>query len=197
MSVTEQARIALICASNQNRSMETHDLLVKKGFRRVQSFGTNSQVKLPGTAADKPNAYTFATTYKEIYEDLKKKDEDFYTQKGLLNMVLRNSRIKDRPQRFQDNKDEFDIIITFEDRVFDIVCEELRNRGTNSGRPLHVINFSVKDTPEEAVIGAIHVHSFLKMLEEFDDSWEDQIDDVIDEFQNSSGRPLLHSVVFQ
>jgi hypothetical protein len=84
-----------------------------------------------------------------------------------------------------------------------------------------VINFSVKDTPEEAVIGAIHVHSFLKMvrigretqplvsprltgalarffqLEEFEDSWEDQIDDVIDEFQNSSGRPLLHSVVFQ
>lgn len=46
-----------------------------------------------------------------------------YTQKGLLNMVLRNSKIKDRPQRFQDCKDEFDIIITFEDRVFDIVCE--------------------------------------------------------------------------
>jgi RNA polymerase II subunit A C-terminal domain phosphatase SSU72 len=78
MSVTENARIALICASNQNRSMETHDLLVKKGFRRVQSFGTNSQVKLPGTAADKPNAYAFSTTYKEIYEDLKKKDEDLY-----------------------------------------------------------------------------------------------------------------------
>lgn len=98
-------------------------------------------------------------------------------------MVLRNSKIKDKPQRFQDNKDEFDIIITFEDRVFDIVCEgaflapvtamaavvklrpsELRNRGANTGRPVHVINFSVKDTPEEAVIGAIHVHSFLKMV---------------------------------
>jgi RNA polymerase II subunit A C-terminal domain phosphatase SSU72 len=46
-------------------------------------------------------------------------------------MVLRNSRIKDMPQRFQDNKDEFDIIITFEDRVFDIVCE-----GTGSSNHL-------------------------------------------------------------
>lgn len=39
-------------------------------------------------------------------------------------MLARNIKVKERPQRFQDEKTEqFEIVITFEERVFDIVVE--------------------------------------------------------------------------
>ena len=52
----------------------------KKGFN-VESFGTGANVKLPGSAPDKPNVYNFgATTYDEMYKELKAKDKDLYPQ---------------------------------------------------------------------------------------------------------------------
>lgn len=45
-----------------------------------------------------------------------------YTNNGLLNMLDRNRRIKEGPQRFQDELKEFDVIICLEERVYDQVC---------------------------------------------------------------------------
>ena len=39
--------IAVVCASNQNRSMNAHSLLKESGYK-VESYGTSSHVKLPG-----------------------------------------------------------------------------------------------------------------------------------------------------
>ena len=41
----KKLRIAVICSSNMNRSMEGHRLLGKKGFN-VKSYGTGTQVSL-------------------------------------------------------------------------------------------------------------------------------------------------------
>lgn len=46
-----------------------------------------------------------------------------YTQNGILHMLDRNKRIKPRPERFQNCKDLFDLILTCEERVYDQVVE--------------------------------------------------------------------------
>lgn len=59
-----------------------------------------------------------------------------YTQNGILHMLDRNKRIKPRPERFQNCKDLFDLILTCEERVYDQVVEGKRN--SCSARPCAV-----------------------------------------------------------
>lgn len=82
MAPISDLRIAVICSSNMNRSMEAHAFLSKKGFL-VKSYGTGDKVKIPGSAADKPNVYEFGITYDEIYNDLLIKDKSLYPSKYL------------------------------------------------------------------------------------------------------------------
>lgn len=93
----------------------------------VESFGTNKTVKLPGPAIDKPNVYSFGTPYKEMHDELLQKDETLYTQNGILAMLERNMKIKEAPERFQDSPDEFDVLITCEQKCFDIVLERRKS----------------------------------------------------------------------
>ena len=53
-----------------------------------------------------------------------------YTRNGLLKMLQRNADVKKAPQRWQENANdgEFDVIVTFEERVFDAVIEGTRNK---------------------------------------------------------------------
>ncbi|XP_078095047.1 RNA polymerase II subunit A C-terminal domain phosphatase SSU72 [Mustelus asterias] len=146
-------RVAVVCSSNQNRSMEAHSILSKKGFN-VRSFGTGTHVKLPGPAPDKPNIYDFKTTYDQMYSDLIRKDKELYTQNGILHMLDRNKRIKSRPERFQTCKDQFDLIVTCEERVYDQVLEDLNSREQETFQSVHVINVDIQDNHEEATIGA-------------------------------------------
>lgn len=46
-----------------------------------------------------------------------------YTQNGLLNMLDRNRRIKQHPERFQLCNEQFTVVITCEERVYDQVLE--------------------------------------------------------------------------
>lgn len=77
MAFVSNLKIAVICSSNMNRSMEAHAFLSKKGFD-VKSFGTGDKVKIPGSAADRPNVYEFGTSYEEMHNDLMQKDKALY-----------------------------------------------------------------------------------------------------------------------
>ena len=125
----------------------------KRGFS-VRSFETGTHVKLPGPAPDKPNVYDFKTTYDQMYNDLLRKDKELYTQNGILHMLDRNKRIKPRPERFQNCKDVFDLILTCEERVYDQAVEDLNSREQETCQPVHVINVDIQDNHEKATLGA-------------------------------------------
>jgi hypothetical protein len=76
MNAMQTRPIALVCASNQNRSVEAHGFLLREGYTNLSSFGTSNKCKLPGPSIDKPNVYPFGTPYAKIYEDLKRQDPD-------------------------------------------------------------------------------------------------------------------------
>ena len=58
-----------------------------------------------------------------MYKDLCNKDKTLYTQNGLLHMLERNKRIKPKPEKFQENRDFFEVVFTVEERIFDQVLE--------------------------------------------------------------------------
>lgn len=186
--------VAVVCSSNMNRSMEAHNALQKKGYR-VDSYGTGDKIKLPGPSADKPNCYEFGTTYDYIYADLCKKDMTMYTQNGILHMLERNRRIKNAPQRLQEATKQYDIIITAEERVYDQALEFFDGQGSSLNQPVHVVNIDIQDNHEEATIGAFLFCDLMQMLEDAQDL-DDEIDEIIQEFEAKCGRAVLHSIAF-
>ncbi|KAF9342764.1 RNA polymerase II subunit A C-terminal domain phosphatase [Mortierella sp. AD094] len=153
-------------------------------------------VRLPGPTIDKPNIYNFGTPYNEVYQELKGKDTALYQSNGLLLMLDRNRKIKNSPERFQESREEFDVIITCEERCFDAVCEDLIVRGESHSNPVHVINVEIKDNYEEAMVGGRMILHLAKDIEQARDLDQD-IQPILDRFQQRyPNAPVLHSVSF-
>ncbi|KAA8542872.1 hypothetical protein F0562_024024 [Nyssa sinensis] len=189
-------RYAMVCSSNQNRSMEAHSLLKKEGFD-VSSYGTGAHVKLPGPSLREPNVYEFGTPYKQMFDELRRKDPELYKRNGILPMLKRNSTVKPAPQRWQENAADgsFDVVFTFEEKVFDMVVEDLHNRDHVLMKPVLVINLEVKDNHEEAAIGARLALILCQELEATE-YWEDSIDEIVTNFERQHRRKLLYSISF-
>ncbi|XWS66279.1 hypothetical protein CRYUN_Cryun05aG0185800 [Craigia yunnanensis] len=189
-------RYAMVCSSNQNRSMEAHSLLKKQGFD-VSSYGTGAHVKLPGPSLREPNVYEFGTPYKHMFDDLRHKDPELYKGNGILPMLKRNSSVKLAPQRWQDNAADgsFDIVFTFEEKVFNMVIEDLHSRDQVLLKSVLVINLEVKDNHEEAAVGARLALDLCEQIEAAE-SWEDSVDDILASFETKHRRKLLYSISF-
>ncbi|GAB2236247.1 hypothetical protein Droror1_Dr00027986 [Drosera rotundifolia] len=71
-------RYAMVCSSNQNRSMEAHSLLKKQGFD-MSSYGTGTHVKLPGPSIREPNIYGFGTPYKQMFDEKIRRPHELHT----------------------------------------------------------------------------------------------------------------------
>jgi RNA polymerase II subunit A C-terminal domain phosphatase SSU72 len=203
---------ALVCASNQNRSMATHSAFSASAILRtyfVKSYGTGSQVKLPGKTQAEPNTYPFGTPYMEMYNDLRKKDEKFYIQNGLLPMLKRNSQIKLAPERWHQKDRPFhNIIFSFEDRVFDAIVDSLigrygmlQERPESAHRAAHVLNLNVKDNHEEAVKNAKLVADFCEEIANCETEgmrdWESELDTILRKYEKTFKKRIYHLVLFE
>ena len=126
--MAEAKRFAMVCAANMNRSMEAHKVALHAGLD-VKSYGAGSRVKLPGASRDNPNVFEFGrVTYQEIYDKLMAEDPKLYTRNGLKDMLERNVAIKPAPQRWQDSEVDVDVVVCFEERVFDNVVADLKSQ---------------------------------------------------------------------
>ena len=187
-------RHAMVCASNMNRSMEAH-LRAQEGGLEVGSFGVGSQVRLPGASRDEPNVYAFGTPYTAILDDLRGKDAELYTRNGLLRLLERNIRIKTAPERWQENEQAFDVVVTFEESVFDRAVDHLRGREGAGMHPVLVINMDTVDNPEEAEKAAPLAVQLCKMVEAAEE-WEDEVDEIIAAFDSETGRKPIYTICF-
>ena len=84
-------------------------------------------MRLPGKDASTPEVFPFGTPYRDIFDSLKRKDEDFFLRNNLLPLVARNATIKAAPQRFQEIEGPdlagFDVVLCFDSGVFYLVVE--------------------------------------------------------------------------
>lgn len=192
-------RMAMVCLSNLNRSMEAHSLFNKNGYK-PRSFGTGAKVKLPGESVNTPNVYDFGTPYETILKDLRKKNERRYEKNGMLRMVDRDSKIKDAPERWHDEQTaQFDLVVTFDRIVFEAVVDEVTHRPRREGvgiAPVHVVNVETKDTHEEAANGALAALDLVERINAHYDEWQDQIQTLLDEVEQKSGLSLLHACLY-
>ncbi|ELK23627.1 RNA polymerase II subunit A C-terminal domain phosphatase SSU72 [Myotis davidii] len=169
----------------------------KRGFS-VRSFGTGTHVKLPGPAPDKPNVYDFKTTYDQMYNDLLRKDKELYPSESPFqdpSVVVCGTGIVLTHGGHLGGGDLFDLILTCEERVYDQVVEDLNSREQETCQPVHVINVDIQDNHEEATLGAFLICELCQCIQHTEDM-ENEIEELLQEFEEKSGRTFLHTVCF-
>ncbi|KAJ2062277.1 RNA polymerase II subunit A C-terminal domain phosphatase [Coemansia sp. S146] len=193
-------KFAVICMSNMNRSMEGHYQLKKHGYN-VQSYGTGPQVRLPGPSQNRSNNYDFGTPYAQINNDLRTQAKEHerlnvhYTRLGLFAMIERNITVKQAPEKFQEEHMSYDVIFTCEERVFELVCEELLNRAGLQSRPVHVINIEIEDNHKESQTGGKTIVELAKCIVASKDLERD-MDGIIEDVQKRMPHRLLYTMAF-
>ncbi|KAL4159117.1 hypothetical protein PRNP1_004888 [Phytophthora ramorum] len=197
MAESGRPMFAMLCANNVNRSTEAHDHLHAAGLR-VCSFGAGNRVRFPGPSRDDPRIYEFFTPYETMYRELKAENAELFKRNGVLSMLERDMLTKKCPQRWQDLSGKelqaLDVVLCFDDRIFEIVLEDLQLRGapgsepTTAWRPLHLLCLDTKDTPEHAKVGgslALELCQAIDVLNSVDDG-------IIDAIQDFEGRRNVH-----
>eukprot|EP01126_Amoeba_proteus_P044629 TRINITY_DN4968_c0_g1_i8.p1 TRINITY_DN4968_c0_g1~~TRINITY_DN4968_c0_g1_i8.p1 ORF type:complete len:120 (-),score=20.65 TRINITY_DN4968_c0_g1_i8:324-683(-) len=79
-------------------------------------------------------------------------------------MLKRNIKVKLAPGTFQDTPKQFDFIISFEERVFDIITEVFSERPPLYDKPVCLIGLNVVDNHESAILGAMDVYNLLQLV---------------------------------
>jgi len=194
----------VVCSSNINRSMEAHVVLGNAGLT-VESYGTGSQVRLPGRTAMEPRVFKFGTPYEKMYESLALSQEDaaFFERNGVLQLCQRGAAVKRAPQRWQDLStddvvDGHDVVIAFEERIFDAVIEDLQMREpTEKFKPILVVCLDTKDNPHEAALQGRVALDLCWRLERRCSDVQVEAAEILDEFQQERSKVTPIKVLYQ
>ena len=115
----------VVCSSNINRSMEAHLVLGNAGLT-VASYGTGSQVRLPGRTAMEPRIFRFGTPYRDMYAQLAAtpSDAQYFARNGVLQLCRRGAAVKTSPTRWQDepNVSQHNVIVRFFAPKHNFIC---------------------------------------------------------------------------
>ena len=209
----------VVCSSNINRSMEAHVVLNNAGLR-CESYGTGTQVRLPGRTAMEPRVFRFGTPYAHMYANLAAtlEDEAYFRRNGVLQLCRRGAAVKKAPNRWQDtltdNLVQHDVVVAFEERIFDAVVEDLQLREpTQEFKPIHVICLDTKDNPHEAAVQGQVALDLCWRLEQYAKSKLDEsastakeenasllvsrVAEIIDEFQQERSQVTPIKILYQ
>eukprot|EP00475_Leptophrys_vorax_P029293 TRINITY_DN42849_c0_g1_i1.p1 TRINITY_DN42849_c0_g1~~TRINITY_DN42849_c0_g1_i1.p1 ORF type:complete len:235 (-),score=43.59 TRINITY_DN42849_c0_g1_i1:28-732(-) len=208
-SIRQSISVAMVCHSNVNRSMEAHDLAFRHGFQ-VSSYGAGSRVRLPGMTQDDPKVFEFGTPYHEMFKRLYEENFHFYSKNGMLQMLDRDRKVKFFPQRWQDETKRFDVVICFEQRVYELVIDDLQKRQFDDilenmssilthrprrKRSTHVVNIETVDNHRAAKVGSQYAVKFVELLYEKEENWEDNLSAVLDTMEEITGAQVLHTLI--
>jgi hypothetical protein len=106
------------------------------------------------------------------------------------------------PQRWQDMPSEFvanhDVVIAFEERIFDAVIEDLQMREpTESFAPIHVICLDTKDNPHEAALQGRVALELCWLLEASEGDLVTEAPAIVDAFQEERMTHTPIKVLYQ
>jgi hypothetical protein len=123
-----------------------------------------------------------------MYHNCAADDLALFTESGIIGLTKRGASVKLAPKRWQDTKSEaivqHDVIVAFEERIFDAVIEDLQMREpTDAFAPLHVICLDTKDNPAEAKRQGAIALELCWQLEHCDDLMTD-IPDIVESMQS-------------
>lgn len=191
----DRLRVCTVCASNQNRSMAAHQELSLRGYP-VRSYGTGKEVKLPGRTATEPVIYSFQTPYEAMHAELMARDEALYTSNGVLGMLERNSKIKRAPEQWRGSKEKFDLILTFEERIFDTVLEDfVLGRSPITFSPAYIANLETRDTHKDAALAAKIAAELVDSIAAAENI-DAEMDAIVEDFEARTHRSIMVAPVF-
>lgn len=153
-----------------------------------------------------PRIFKFGTPYEEMYRQMSSAAEDtaFFQRNGVLQLCRRGAAVKRAPQRWQDvpspNVADHDVVIAFEERIYDAVIEDLQMREpTEDFRPIHVICLDTKDNPHEAAKQGTVALRLCWKLEQCQDL-ENEAAEIMDEFEKERAAEtpikILHQMCY-
>lgn len=86
----------------------------------------------------------------------------------MLELLERDAKAKCYPERWQDASEaeisQFDVVVCFENRIYDICIEDIQNRTPQEFKSIHIVAMPVKDTPDDAKAAEADVVRLCKMV---------------------------------
>jgi RNA polymerase II subunit A C-terminal domain phosphatase SSU72 len=177
---------------------------IKYFIKSIAFFSFFISHRLPGRSAMEPQVFKFGTPYAEMYNTLSAtpEDEAFFIRNGVLQLCRRGAGVKKAPQRWQDMTSEFvsqhDVVIAFEERIFDAVVEDLQIREpTENFAPIHVICLDTKDNPHEAQLQGQVALEICWLLEMAGDNLAQEAAEIVDNYQTEHMTHTPIKVLYQ